>query len=368
MARAIRLIVWLWVCASLALLSGEWFARTRFQHVSRRNPSSLVDRIEIGAHLLLDRERGLRYRPNADVVIHNVALGGKDVRMQINSIGFRDREVAAVKRHGELRVLVLGDSVTSSDFLPLEELYVERIERDLQASWRHGPVEVINSALGNIGIREEIKILEDSGLALKPDIVLLAFYLNDATPPWEFSASLSRRNWLLTHSVLAARIYVSWQLWHFERAQPKATFSWLRAQHESDWKRDRNVMMQMVRRAKRDWGATWQPHSRGIVASEFAKLRDHADEAGFEVVVAVFPVRFQVEADYLERAPQQMVEAEARAHGFHFVDLLPLLREHRGEKLFYDHCHLVSSANAIVGESLARFLTAKVLPGLEPRS
>ena len=64
--------------------------------------------------------------PSAHVVIRNHYLSKKDVVMDVNSLGFRDAELPAVKAPGELRILALGDSITWADYLQAEEAYVER--------------------------------------------------------------------------------------------------------------------------------------------------------------------------------------------------------------------------------------------------
>ena len=54
----------------------------------------------------------------------------------------------------------------------------------------------------------------------------------------------------------------------------------------------------------------------------------------------------------------------ARANSFGFLDLLPLLRSHRGEAIYFDHCHPMATANAWIGEALAQCIRSEFLtPG-----
>ena len=74
------------------------------------------------------------------------------------------------------------------------------------------------------------------------------------------------------------------------------------------------------------------------------------------------PVSFQVKAQFLEDRPQKEMEKRAGVYNFAYLDLLPLLRQHSSEKLFFDHCHLTARGNEIVGRALADFLLEKRTP------
>ncbi|MEN8182073.1 MAG: hypothetical protein ABFS46_06015 [Myxococcota bacterium] len=105
-----------------------------------------------------------------------------------------------------------------------------------------------------------------------------------------------------------------------------------------------------------------------MIDRELAALAKLSEDHGFRVAVVAFPVSFQVQADFLERTPQARLERRATALGFPFLDLLPLLREHRGEELFFDQAHLVASANALVARRIVEFLQSQVLPSVRPCS
>ena len=100
---------------------------------------------------------------------------------------------------------------------------------------------------------------------------------------------------------------------------------------------------------------------------ELARLRKLAGRHSFGVLVVAFPVRFQVETDFVDDRPQKALAERARANGFGFLDLLPLLRSHRNEPIYFDHCHPLSAANAWIGEALARCIRSEYLtPGGKP--
>lgn len=309
------------------------------------NPFSLVRYTPAGRRLV----------PGANVVIRNHYLSHRDVPMRINGHGFRDRELQVPKPEDEIRILVLGDSITWGDYLPAEEVYVERLEARLRAL-DIPRVEVINAGVGDMGLRGEVDLLIDRGLAVEPDVVVVGFYLNDSRPPWGFPAERGHRGWLRRHSMLANRIY-DWALlrrWLQERGEGR--LAWVAATSRLDWQHDRTQFLELVALAPYDWGAAWQPGSWGEVDAQLARLEELGKLHGFRVVLVALPVAFQVQADFLEDAPQRELAALARARGFEFVDPLPALRAHAGERLFFDHCHPTPRGNDVVAQVLESFL------------
>lgn len=297
---------------------------------------------------------GRRLVPGAHVRILNHRLSRLDIEMRINSLGFRDKELPSRKSPEEFRVLVLGDSITWGDYLPAEAVYVERAERLLN-SWTNGrPVELINAGVGDIGIREELQILKESGLATQPDLLVVSFYLNDSRPPWGFAGEFGRPGWLRRHSALATEVSRAFQLERWIKAQGEERFVWIYGLASGQWRKDPAALERLAWMARYDWGAAWQPESWKQVDVELARLRGLAQRHGFRVLIVAFPVRFQVEAEFLDDRPQKELANRARTNGFGFLNLLGLLRSHRGEAIFFDHCHPVASANAWIGEALAQ--------------
>ena len=137
-----------------------------------------------------DPEIGHRHRPN--VRRH---LMGVDV--QTNSLGLRDVERTLIKPAATSRILVLGDSITFGWGVPFGSTFCQLLEKSLNAD---PPIpgdrfEVVNAGVGNLNTSMEVAYLEKEGLGLQPDLVLLAWFVNDAEP-----RPLPRRNWCARHS------------------------------------------------------------------------------------------------------------------------------------------------------------------------
>jgi lysophospholipase L1-like esterase len=356
------------VATALALAVAELVARGFVSHISRLDAAGPLEALEVGAHLIVRHdEQGRHFVPGARVMIHNAPLSDQDVALEIDSRGLRDREIPQQRRPGELRVLALGDSITAVDYLPVEQGWVDLLERALAPQWTRGPLEVVNAGLGNVGLADELKLFEDVGLALEPQVILLAFYLNDGNPSWSFSAEVAEESSRLRrYSVLADYVATNVALLRWRSEQAGNPFAWLRAQHELAWRTDRDALIQLAGMAGTDWGAAWSLPVWKSVDLGLEQLARLAAQTGARVVVAPFPVSFQVDADYLEDTPQRRLEGSVRKHGFGFFDVLPVLREHRQEALFYDQCHLAPRGNVLVAEALADFLARETLPALPP--
>ncbi len=122
------------------------------------------------------------------------------VHVKINSAGLRDREFNLTKPQEAHRILVLGDSTTFGWGVPQEKTYPKLLEQKLNASpptgWpRH--VEVVNTGVGNYNTAQEVAYFKERGRLFQPNMVLLAYFINDAeeTPRLE-------RGWLARESYL----------------------------------------------------------------------------------------------------------------------------------------------------------------------
>jgi lysophospholipase L1-like esterase len=339
------------------IVGAEAYLRLRATFVVSRDGAILE---HDAGRLVRYTPKGKRLVPNAHVVIRNHYLSKKDVAMDVNSLGFRDVELAAEKSPGELRILALGDSITWSDYLQADEVYVERAQRSLSESLPGRHVEVVNAGVGDVGLKEELDLLEERGLALAPDVVAVGFYLNDSRPPWGFPAEIGHPGWLRRRSLLVDRLYRAAKLQGWVRRQGEQRLAWIQAFPKLRWADDEAEFRQLVSLARYDWGAAWTDEAWVELGGELDRLKALSQRHAFAVTVIGFPVSFQVYARFLDDAPQRRLASESAARGFAFLDLLPLLRARAGEDpdLFFDQCHPREAANELIGAELARFLRA----------
>ena len=145
--------------------------------------------VEVAARLLYD------FRPYADTpyVRHpkfffvprphgsgtfDVNLGSGrflHVPFTFSSQGLRDREYGK-KAPGEFRILLLGDSFAMGWGLPPGQTIAAQLEQILRSRDGNGRITVINGGVSGYGPFQEEGFLEDRGLPLEPDLVLLQLF------------------------------------------------------------------------------------------------------------------------------------------------------------------------------------------------
>ncbi len=141
----------------------------------------------------------VRLSPNKRLVYElapglNRTFGGKTLRT--NRAGLRaDREIAARKPPGVVRLVGIGDSGMFGWSVNQGEDYLAVLERNLRRRGRT-PVEVLNLAVPGYNTFQEVEMLRDRGLAYQPDVVIVGWNDNDVAPPFLLvrPADFSRRD------------------------------------------------------------------------------------------------------------------------------------------------------------------------------
>lgn len=104
------------------------------------------------------------------------------VPVSINSIGLRNREIGPVAA-GTTRVMMLGDSLTFGWGVKEEDTPSRLLETVLNGGNQGAPkYEVINTGVGNYNTQMEVAYFMTKGIELKPDVVVLNYFINDAEP------------------------------------------------------------------------------------------------------------------------------------------------------------------------------------------
>lgn len=98
-------------------------------------------------------------------------------QIEVNSAGFHDIEHERARPAGTFRIVVLGDSFMEAAEVALEEVFARQLEGQLTDRG----IEVINLGVRAYGTAQELRTLEDVGLAYAPDLVLLAFFTGNDT-------------------------------------------------------------------------------------------------------------------------------------------------------------------------------------------
>jgi len=126
------------------------------------------------------------------------------VDFKTNNLGLRDSDIPEKKNLGEYRVLVLGASITMGWGVPFEKVFTELLQEELSIpSKQIRKLNIINGGVANYNATIEAISLEKLFKEVKPDAVLLHYFLRDAEIiPDE------NQPWIISHSYLAAFSYI----------------------------------------------------------------------------------------------------------------------------------------------------------------
>jgi lysophospholipase L1-like esterase len=313
-----------------------------------------------------DAELGWRLRPGARDV-----WGG--VRVEVNLKGLRGPELDYEKTPGAERILYLGDSVTFGFGL---ERYQDTFPHQVELALRERGVEIetLNAGVGGWSPWQHARFLEREGMRYDPDLVVVAFVLNDVTEkmllvrfggPWD-GFQLSQTADLLD------RVLGTSALLHFSRR----ALARLRFGQDTVAGATRaqllDVRALVFEPERPDVAQAWE-----ITLANLGRIVEHCRELGVRVALVVLPYRFQLEDPNGLSAPQAVLETFARDRLVPSLDLLPALAGRVGVEevepadYFLDQDHLSARGSRVVARLISEFLVRESLvavPSPEDRS
>ncbi len=264
-------------------------------------------------------------------------VGRAEVPIRTNSLGLRSPEITLAKPRDTFRILVLGDSVTFGWSLRGEDTYASQLASLLATLRPNQRVEVINAGVSGYGTWQELRWLQETGLALDPDVIIVQTHLNDAadnlwgTLGWQQGSD----SWLVRTSMLARLI---------SRVSSARQVGSGDAPCATDWKVDADQVC-------------WQRTEELL-----NEMQRAASERGAALVLMPSPMRWQVDAEVRdprawvdETRYQDVLAAYGRQHGWIVVDPLPAIRAATSindKSLFLDVGHPDEAGQRILAQEL----------------
>lgn len=134
-----------------------------------------------------------------------------------NSLGFREREIGPERAADGLRIAVVGDSFTEGPGLAETERLSSQLEQALERS--SDGVEVLNFGRAGAETVDELEVLREVVSPLRPDFVLLQWFVNDVEghhkegrpEPWPLLPLPSTHATLKHHSALYFVMNLTWE-------------------------------------------------------------------------------------------------------------------------------------------------------------
>jgi GDSL-like Lipase/Acylhydrolase family len=270
-------------------------------------------------------ELGHRHRPKAVA-----QLMGIDVRT--SSQGLRGPDIAEQAAPGVARIAFVGDSTTLGWGVAEKDTFAAKVIADLVKAGRK--VDGFNLGVGNYNTLQELTLFREVGVPLKPDIIVLTYFINDAEPMPDYSDT----GWLARNS--AAWVVLGYRLDSLFRQFGEAP----------DW--------------KRYYRDLYEPKAPGWLQTQKALdgFATTARDIGARIVVFHLP-----ELRELKPYPFADVTTKVRAavekDGMPFVDLLPAMESLDPASLWVTVPDPHPNANAMA--AVTRGMVPSLLPVLD---
>ena len=230
-----------------------------------------------------------------------------EVHYSINSLGMRGPEVAEEKPGGITRVAVIGDSIAFGYWVEEQDAFPRQLEAMLGGPRR---AQVLNFGVPGYDLEQYVETVRARALAFAPDVVVVAFCLNDleGLTSYEYGLTVDRaarrRSFLgatyerlLSHSRL-----LSWIEYRMSGLEARRIY--VRAREKGPLY-DETPEQQVPR-----------------LEAEFTALETLLKPRGIPGLVAVFPVFGKRFDRYSHRDLHRAVVGAAEAAGLAAVDLL----------------------------------------------
>jgi GDSL-like Lipase/Acylhydrolase family len=237
-----------------------------------------------------------------------VVRGGASFRPE-NAAGYRDLEHPRRKPPGVRRAVFVGDSFTYGAGVLFEDTYPRRVARGLTAD-RAEPWEAVILARPGIATPEEVRIVREEAFAYEPDLLFLAYVLNDA----ESEDAAERRR--------AAD-------WRAEEDNADAPPPFWRRSALFSLVADRIRANRENRSRIANYLKIYEDDQPGYqaVLSGLKKIAALSHERRVPLIVAVFPLLGNpLDRTYPFESIHRKIEAACRPLGVVFLDLLPYYR------------------------------------------
>ena len=301
------------------------------------------------------------------------------IRIDANSIGFRDRDYPVERSQDQARLLVLGDSFGLALETPQNEVFHVKLKDRYD-----GTVEVISMSASAYNTTQELLVYQYLGRQYNPDVVLLVFYtgndlLGSRSYPGAPDYILNENGTIrLVNFPLSDSGDAKLPVFFLQPSSPLMLRSRLAfvaglpiRQRQQAPAPDRGVCSQLILgNFPSPIAEDWQLTEALILA-----MHDAAEADGALFRVAIIPMEFQIEPAFQEEPlascpqpdwaidapPQVRLTAFLDENDIDYLDLTPVLQSARQSTdthlyLPNDDIHWTSAAHAIVADTLYQWL------------
>ena len=283
--------------------------------------------------------------------------------IRINRYGHYDDDFPEKKAEGELRGLLIGDSIVMGHGVTADETFANQLERMLPESVPgYTTYQVINAGVQGYSTFQYLEVLKRS-LKFSPDFIAVGFCMNDLTEPYIVNKSFGGSG-LDYHGIL------------------QSSHSWVAyVANETGFGR---LAIAMQKRIQRNW-----PSREELVREEIYNVRRMAERSRTDpvfikawnqalsdlsmiyqlsrsshipVVLIIFPHTFQLRHEELQE-PQRILKKHADQHGVGYIDMTGIVENRMADgvaldDIFLDEDHYTVKGHNVVAKALLQYLKA----------
>jgi lysophospholipase L1-like esterase len=242
----------------------------------------------------------------------------------LNSRGFKDVEHSAQKTAGTFRILGIGDSFAFG-VVPYTNNWLTLLQDNLNRNGKH--VELINMGIPGTDPADYLSLFLHEGLELKPDMVLLSFFMGNDFD--ERSRSLLSYSYAATAIKFVIDFYTKFEgrIWHGNGKYDDNAKSVTDAQYLKLESAVSSIFLKNNKRFERDFTDTW---------SHVREINQICTRLGIRFLVVVVPDELQVNNQLRQSVidasrlppesfdfglPNKMLTAKLRESDIDYIDL-----------------------------------------------
>lgn len=274
-----------------------------------------------------------------------------EVEYRVNALGLRGPQTTLAKPPGVRRVAVLGDSIAFGYWVAESDGFPRQLERLLGEVRGSGPaVEVLNFGVPGYNLDQEIEVLRARALEFEPDVVVIAFCLNDLEGTSHELGLVQDRSFRerrllgrVREGLLARSTLFSWIEYRMAEMEARRGFV-----------RTRNPLPDRL------YAETVDQQRAGL-AAQMAAVKGLLGPRGIPGIVTIFPTlggRFE---GYPHRDLHRIVDEASRDAGLATVDLLPCYSAYDFHDLRVDVLHPSPLGHRVAAHAVRDALCARGL-------
>lgn len=352
------------------------------------------------------------HRLQPDKLVHRSLIPNQNCRIKgeefeidfkVNSLGLRDNEIPEVKPVGEYRILFLGDSFTTGWGVQLSDTFVKQAGKILSSRFIRNNINTINAGVPAYSPILEKLYLENRGIKLDPDLVVIQLFMNDFYDERQYVKKAVRNE---NGEIIGVYVDLKQHLppWLTKYLEGRSVSYYLFKKYESGlWRFKGKIMTWIKREPTPDYVKSESEFVPGNpdndlyaitriipeevfldlffpVVERLESMHKFLEERGIPIVVILVPAGHQVDSSQLSEEGRERFKLTGRGfsdrvlaelfsyfdkRGVPYLDLTlylkNYLKQHPNAKIYYNKdWHFTKLGHEISGGVIADYLIDKI--------